>query len=82
VFDSSPLLLTTEAPALAANVGQVAVVVRANETRRESVMVALEKLDSTKAIGCILNRHAEAGEHSDGYGYGYYGYDESAPPEA
>jgi protein-tyrosine kinase len=78
VFDSSPLLLTTEAPALAANVGQIAVVVSANETPRESVMAALEKLDPAKAIACILNRHAEAGAHSQSYGY--YTYDE--PPTA
>ena len=82
VFDSSPLLLTTEAPALAAHVGQIAVVVSANETRREAVLAALEKLDPEKAIACILNRQAEAGDQSDPYGYGYgygYGYDE--PPE-
>ena len=79
VFDSSPLLLTTEAPALAANVGQIAVVVSANETRREAVMAAIEKLDPEKAIACILNRHAESGGH--GEGYGYYNYDETAAPE-
>jgi Mrp family chromosome partitioning ATPase len=75
VFDSSPLLMTTEAIAIAANVGQIAVVVRANETRREAVLATLEKLDPTKAIACILNRNADGGEHSENYGH--YGYGET-----
>jgi protein-tyrosine kinase len=79
VFDSSPLLVTTEAPALAANVGQVALVVRANETRQEAVLAAVEKLDPAKAIACILNRHADGGEHSESYGH--YGYGEAIAPE-
>jgi len=75
VFDSSPLLLTTESPVLAANVGQVVVVVRANETPQEAVLAAIEKLDQTKAIACILNAYAEGGGGSEyGYGYGSYGY--------
>jgi exopolysaccharide/PEP-CTERM locus tyrosine autokinase len=80
VFDSSPLLMTTEAIAIAANVGQIAMVVRANETRREAVMAALEKLDATKAIACILNRNATETEHAEGYGYyGYYGHEDTPP---
>lgn len=85
IFDSSPLLLTTEAVALSAHVGQIAVVVRANETRREAVAAALERLDEAKAISCILNRHAEGGEHPDGYGYygdGYFSNEGSQSPEA
>jgi exopolysaccharide/PEP-CTERM locus tyrosine autokinase len=85
VFDSSPLLLTTEAAALSAHVGQVALVVRANETRREAVAAALEKLDEAKAISCILNRHADGGEHPEGYGYygyGYYNNEDGQSPEA
>ncbi len=78
VIDSSPLLLTTEAAALAAHVGQIAVVVRANETPREAVLTAIQKLDSAKAIACILNRNAEA---ADSPSYGYYGYGET-PSEA
>ncbi len=79
VIDSSPLLLTTEAAALAAHVGQIAVVVRANSTPREAVLAALEKLDRTKAIACILNRNADG---ADSEGYGYYGYGETAAREA
>jgi exopolysaccharide/PEP-CTERM locus tyrosine autokinase len=77
VFDSSPLLLTTEAAVLASKVGQVVVVVRANETPQQAVLAALEKLDPTKAIGCVLNQSWGASEHADGYGY--YGYGDAAP---
>ena len=56
LFDSSPLLLTSEAPALASRVGQVVVVVRANDTPRQAVSAAVEKLDQHKAIFCVLNQ--------------------------
>ena len=73
VFDSSPLLLTTEAAELAAHVGQILVVVHANETTQQAVTAALEKLDESKAIGCVLNQAWGSAEPADGYGY--YGYD-------
>ena len=79
VIDSSPLLLTTEAAALAAHVGQIAVVVRANDTPRDAVLAAIQKLDRAKAIACILNRNAEA---ADSPSYGYYGYGETTASEA
>jgi exopolysaccharide/PEP-CTERM locus tyrosine autokinase len=72
VFDSSPLLLTTEAAVLASKVGQVVLVVKANETPREAVMASLEKLDPGKPIGCILNQSWGTQERAEGYGY--YGY--------
>ncbi|HEY8549717.1 MAG TPA: hypothetical protein VIL35_07175 [Vicinamibacterales bacterium] len=71
VFDSSPLLLTTEAMSLASKVGQIVVVVRANHTPRAAVLAALEKLDTEKAIGCVLNQ--SWGGIEAGAGYGYYG---------
>ena len=77
VFDSSPLLQTTEAGVLAQKIGQVVVVVRANETPQQAVLAALEKLDSTKAIGCVLNQSWATPGVADGYGYGYYGQGES-----
>ena len=79
VFDSSPLLLTTEAAVLASKVGQIVVVVRANETPRVAVTAALEKLDQSKAIGCVLNQSWAAGGLADHYGYYGYGYGD---PEA
>lgn len=73
VFDSSPLLLTTEAVVLASKVGQVAVVVRANETPQHAVLAAIEKLDPDKPVACILNQ--SYGGTDLGLGaYGDYGY--------
>jgi exopolysaccharide/PEP-CTERM locus tyrosine autokinase len=77
VFDSSPLLLTTEAAVLASKVGQVVVVVHANNTQQQAVLAALDKLDQTKAIGFVLNKSWGAPEHEGSYGY--YGYGESTP---
>jgi protein-tyrosine kinase len=76
LFDSSPLLLTSEAPVLASHVGQVVLVVRANKTPRAAVLGALEKLDPSKAIACVLNQHVSMFDGVDGhhYGYGYGGY--------
>jgi exopolysaccharide/PEP-CTERM locus tyrosine autokinase len=73
VFDSSPILLTPDTPILATQVGQVAMVVRANKTLRYAVGEALEKLDHTKTIGLILNQ-GDADGSTFRYGdYGSYG---------
>ena len=77
VFDSSPLLLTTEAIAMASQVGQVLMVVRANETPQKAVLAALEKLDPEKAINCVLNQ-APGADLSESVGY--YGYSGDVPP--
>jgi exopolysaccharide/PEP-CTERM locus tyrosine autokinase len=77
VFDSSPLLLTTEAAVLASKVGQIVMVVRANATLQHDVVAAIERLDPDKAIGCVLNQ--SWGSSEQGYGYGNYGYGDSAP---
>lgn len=79
VFDSSPLLLTTEAIALASQVGQVLMVVRADSTEQQSVLAALDKLDPEKATNCVLNRTSGA-DRSESYGYyGDYGDVPTAP---
>lgn len=75
VFDSSPLLYTTEAPVLASQVGQVALVVHADKTPQQDVLAALDKLEQTKAINLILNQ-ASSGEAVARYG-SYYGYGDS-----
>ena len=73
LFDTSPLLLTTESRALAGVVGQIVIVVRAESTTRRAVLEALEYLGEEKTVGLVLNQsHAEP-THSY-YGYGdYYG---------
>jgi exopolysaccharide/PEP-CTERM locus tyrosine autokinase len=72
VFDSSPLLRTTESAVLASKVGQIVLVVQANRTPQDAVLASLEKLDPAKAIGCVLNQNWANQESAEGYGY--YGY--------
>jgi protein-tyrosine kinase len=76
VFDSSPLLLTTEAATLASKVGQIVFLVKANQTPQDAVLAAIEKLDPAKAIGCVLNQSWSTQDRGDGYGY--YGFGDSA----
>ena len=79
LFDSSPLLLTTEAIALAAQVGQVVMIVRADSTPEQAVLAALEKLDPDKAINCVLNQVPASGSSESFDYYGNYG-DVPQPP--
>ena len=55
LFDSPPLLLTTESRALASVVGQVVLVVSAGSTPQKAVFDALELLGEGKSIGLVLN---------------------------
>ncbi len=73
LFDSPPLLATTEAQAIAQSVGQIALVIAENMTPRENVRAALELLDKSKPINAILNKSRRpiiGGYHYGGYGYG------------
>jgi receptor protein-tyrosine kinase len=73
VIDSPPLLLTAEARALAARVGQVLVTVQAERTPREAVNLAFAALEQCENVNAILNRsRAPSDLHPNGYGYGYY----------
>lgn len=77
IFDSSPLLLTTESVILSGQIGQAVVVVKAHTTPRSAVTDALSKIDTTVAIGLILNG-SNAEEHGLHYGdYGQYRYGSS-----
>lgn len=84
IFDSPPLLMTTEASILASLMGQVLVVVEAERTPQSQVKAALDLLDSNRQIvGFVLNKfHSFFGADSyGGYGYGYgYGHDGDAGP--
>ncbi len=78
LFDSSPLLLTTESRALAGVAGQVVIVVRAESTNRQAVLDAVGYVPQDKTVGLVLNQCRGAAAHSY-YGYGdYYG---DAPAE-
>jgi len=71
VFDSSPLLQTTEAPVLSSHVGQVVMVVQADRTSQQQVLAALAIIDSRITTSLILNQ--AKGSSEDAYG-GYYGH--------
>ncbi|MEL6447891.1 MAG: hypothetical protein AAFQ62_08125 [Pseudomonadota bacterium] len=83
LFDTSPLLYTTESPIVSTHVGQVALVVAADRTAQQMVINAVELLDSTKAINAILNKAGNGdGMSGEYYGYGYsaHGRDGGADP--
>lgn len=72
VFDSPPLLQTSEAKVLASLAGQIVIVVRAEETSQDAVTSALSILDEGKAINLVLNQVRKGyGNYQYGYGYGY-----------
>lgn len=71
IFDSPPLLSTSEASVLATHMGQIVVVVEAEKTSQEAVREALSQLESCEVIGMVLNKAASA-LGNDNY-YGYYG---------
>lgn len=72
IFDSPPLLLTSEAGALAASVGQIVLVVRAFVTGQDHVREALSRLDPGKRISAVLNAWQPSGPFDKHYDV-YYG---------
>ena len=77
LFDSPPLLATSEASVLASYMGQVALVVAYGETPQYLVKEALSLFQSLESVSIILNKARDelfsgrSGEYS--YGYGSYG---------
>lgn len=83
IFDSPPILATTESVALVSHMGQVVFVVQAGRTKRESVDSALELLGERPNLGLILNRTTGGFGKTDFgsyYGSYYYGYGEKTVP--
>ena len=74
IFDSPPLLLTTESRVLASHMGQIVVVVAAGRTLQGSVQQALATIENCPLKMMVLNK-AQA-QIAGGYGYGYGGYGE------
>jgi protein-tyrosine kinase len=75
IFDSPPILATTESVALVSHMGQVVFVVQAGRTKRESVDSALELIGERPHLGLILNRAASGfGKTDFGSYYGSYHY--------
>jgi protein-tyrosine kinase len=71
LFDSAPLLASSEARALKQIPGQILIVTRAGRTPSQALLDAIALIDKTKLHGLVLNdAHASSG---DGY-YSHYGY--------
>lgn len=77
LFDSPPLLLTSESRVLCSISGQVVLVVSASSTPQQAVFDAIQHIGSNPYIGLVLNQCAAEG--SDNY-YQYYGQREDAAP--
>ncbi|MDH5749463.1 MAG: XrtA-associated tyrosine autokinase [Rhodospirillales bacterium] len=75
IFDTSPVLASSEGGALAHNVGQVVFVVEAEKTSEGAVRGALDALSSCPNIGLVLNktRTLLASSPYAQYYYGSYG---------
>ena len=73
VFDSPPLLATTESRVLATYMGQVVVVVEAERTTHGVLESALSTVETCPLVYTLLNKTSESkvGSH---YGYGAYSY--------
>lgn len=79
LFDSPPLLVTTEAQVLAQVAGEVLVVVRAESTPRPVVLEALEHLDKDRPVSLVLNQTTVDGQIED---YPEYGQLAGEPSDA
>ena len=71
IFDLAPALVSADTSVLAANVGQVILVIEANRTGRTSVEQTISLLHDCKRISLLLNK-VEASELIEQYGT-YYG---------
>lgn len=78
LFDSPPLLLTSESRVLATLVGQITLVVKAGSTPQRAVLDALDLLGEGRPIGLVLNQCDE--QTRTGY-YQYYGQRDDSSAE-
>jgi receptor protein-tyrosine kinase len=74
IFDSPPLLATTEARVLASNMGQIVMVVAADATSQNAVNQALATIEACEVVLMVLNK---ASRTDVGTNYGYYASDEA-----
>ncbi len=75
IFDSPPLLMTTESAVLSSFMGQIVYVVAAEQSSQDAVTEAIQHLSEDKVIGVVLNKARQNPLVNHGYGYGYsYGY--------
>ena len=69
IFDSPPLLLTSEARVLASQMGQIVVVVEAETTTMHAVKSALSQIEACANVNLVYNKARDFPGQED---YGYY----------
>ncbi len=73
IFDSPPLLVTTESKVLASRVGQILVVVDEGKTSPQDVTKAFSIVSGMPLVASLLNKSRTPSEADRyGYRYGYY----------
>jgi exopolysaccharide/PEP-CTERM locus tyrosine autokinase len=83
VFDSPPLLLTTESRVLATHMGQIVVIVQAERTSQSAVQRALATIETHPLRMLVLNQARGDAERGGDYGYEYryrYGHGDVGTP--
>ncbi|MFC3378740.1 XrtA-associated tyrosine autokinase [Rugamonas sp. CCM 8940] len=71
IFDSPPLLLTSEARVLAGHMGQIVVVVESQQTTQHAVLEGLRRLEGCDNVSLIYNKSRDfAGTETYDYHYG------------
>lgn len=68
IFDSPPLLLTSEARVLAEQMGQIVMVVEAEKTTQNALKDALRRIDTCANVNLVYNK-GRAFAEPDSYGY-------------
>jgi protein-tyrosine kinase len=81
LFDSAPLLVSSEARVLLRIPGQVVIVVRVDVTPRQAALNAARQVDKSKLRGLVLN-HVPSKNGGGYYGYGEYGEEATSPVKA
>ena len=71
IFDSPPLLLTSEARALAGHMGQIVVVVEAQKTTQHAVGEAVRQLEGCPNVNLIYNKTRDIPGIEETYDYHY-----------
>jgi exopolysaccharide/PEP-CTERM locus tyrosine autokinase len=71
IFDSPPLLVTTESRVLATHMGQIVFVVQAEESLQSAVMEALATIEACPVKAIVLNQARNIDPVIYGYGSGY-----------
>jgi exopolysaccharide/PEP-CTERM locus tyrosine autokinase len=71
IFDSPPLLLTSEARVLASLMGQIAVVVESETTTQHAVKESLSQLEGCANVNLIYNKTREFPGIEESYDYHY-----------